>query len=120
MRLTHAAAESQGVRHKAFSVVVFPRADRFPSTPAYIKDVGNQDVRTEGTGHATMLAGQLGHQHEFDSLCNVAMCKTQIQSGPEQYYVAWHTRGSPGWGPGTERADGAAVPFPGWRHPRPR
>lgn len=58
---------------------------------AYVEDIGNQDVRTEGMGYAMMLAVQLGHKHEFDSLWNFAKSKMQIQSGPEQYYFAWHT-----------------------------
>src|SRR4051794_7065830 len=37
---------------------------------AYVEDIGNQDVRTEGMGYAMMIAVQTGHQHEFDSLWN--------------------------------------------------
>ncbi|HEX3789662.1 MAG TPA: glycosyl hydrolase family 8 [Pseudonocardiaceae bacterium] len=60
-------------------------------TMAYVEDIGNQDVRTEGMGYAMMLAVQLGHQQEFDDLWNFAKTKMQIQTGPEQYYFAWHT-----------------------------
>ncbi len=58
---------------------------------AYVEDIGNQDVRTEGMGYAMMLAVQLNHKQEFDSLWNFAKTKMQLQSGPEQYYFAWHT-----------------------------
>lgn len=58
---------------------------------AYVEDIGNQDVRTEGMGYAMMIAVQLGHKQEFDSLWNFAKTKMQLQSGPEQYYFAWHT-----------------------------
>jgi oligosaccharide reducing-end xylanase len=58
---------------------------------AYVEDIGNQDVRTEGMGYAMMIAVQLGHQQEFDALWNFAKTKMQLQSGPEQYYFAWHT-----------------------------
>jgi oligosaccharide reducing-end xylanase len=58
---------------------------------AYVEDIGNQDVRTEGMGYAMMIAVQLGHKQEFDSLWNFAKNKMQIQSGPEQYFFAWHT-----------------------------
>lgn len=58
---------------------------------AYVEDIGNQDVRTEGMGYAMMLAVQLNHQREFNDLWNFAKTKMQLQSGPEQYFFAWHT-----------------------------
>ena len=61
------------------------------SDMAYVEDIGNQDVRTEGMGYAMMLAVQLGHQREFDDLWNFAKTKMQLASGPEQYFFAWHT-----------------------------
>jgi oligosaccharide reducing-end xylanase len=58
---------------------------------AYVEDIGNQDVRTEGMGYAMMIALQLGKKHEFDSLWNFAQTNMQIKSGGEKYYFAWHT-----------------------------
>jgi oligosaccharide reducing-end xylanase len=58
---------------------------------AYVEDIGNQDVRSEGMGYAMMIAVQLGHRHEFDSLWNFAQTNMQIKSGGEKYYFAWHT-----------------------------
>ena len=58
---------------------------------AYVEDIGNQDVRTEGMGYAMMIAVQLGHKHEFDSLWNFAKTNMQLQSGPAKDYFAWHT-----------------------------
>lgn len=58
---------------------------------AYVEDIGNQDVRTEGMGYAMMMAVQLGHKREFDALWNFAKTKMQLQSGPTQYFFAWHT-----------------------------
>ncbi|HVV20568.1 MAG TPA: glycosyl hydrolase family 8, partial [Pseudonocardiaceae bacterium] len=58
---------------------------------AYVEDIGNQDVRTEGMGYAMMISVQLGHKREFDDLWNFAKNKMQLQSGPEQYFFAWHT-----------------------------
>ncbi len=58
---------------------------------AYVEDIGNQDVRTEGMGYAMMIAVQTGHRHEFDSLWNFAKTKMQLSSGPTKYYFAWHT-----------------------------
>lgn len=58
---------------------------------AYVEDIGNQDVRTEGMGYAMMIAVQTDHKYEFDSLWNFAKTKMQLQSGPTKYYFAWHT-----------------------------
>jgi Glycosyl hydrolases family 8 len=58
---------------------------------AYVEDIGNQDVRTEGMGYAMMIAVQTDHQYEFDSLWYFAKTKMQLQSGPMQYLFAWHT-----------------------------
>ncbi|WP_405583384.1 glycosyl hydrolase family 8 [Streptomyces sp. NBC_01190] len=61
---------------------------------AYVEDIGNQDVRSEGMGYAMMIAVQLGHKQEFDSLWNFAQTNMQIKSGGEKYYFAWHTNTS--------------------------
>lgn len=45
---------------------------------AYVEDIGNQDVRTEGMGYAMMIAVQTNHKHEFDSLWNFAKTKMQL------------------------------------------
>jgi oligosaccharide reducing-end xylanase len=58
---------------------------------AYVEDIGNQDVRTEGMGYAMMIAVQTNHKREFDSLWNFAKTKMQLQSGPTKDYFAWHT-----------------------------
>ncbi len=58
---------------------------------AYVEDIGNQDVRSEGMGYAMMIALQLGHKKEFNDLWNFAKTKMQIASGPQQYNFAWHT-----------------------------
>jgi oligosaccharide reducing-end xylanase len=58
---------------------------------AYVEDIANRDVRTEGMGFAMMIAVQLDHQREFDSLWNFAKTKMQIKSGSSKYFFAWHT-----------------------------
>ncbi|MCL6567257.1 MAG: glycoside hydrolase [Acidobacteriia bacterium] len=58
---------------------------------AYIEDIGNGDVRTEGIGYGMMIAVQLGHKHEFDSLWNFAKTYMQHKDGPTQYFFSWHT-----------------------------
>ncbi|NHC16127.1 glycosyl hydrolase family 8 [Motilibacter deserti] len=59
---------------------------------AYVTDVANHDVRTEGIGYAMMIALQLGKKHEFDSLWNFAKTHMQLKSGPTKSFFAWHTR----------------------------
>lgn len=58
---------------------------------AYIEDIGDNDVRTEGMGYGMMIAVQLNHKQEFDSLWNYAKTYMQIKSGPTKDYFAWHT-----------------------------
>ncbi|WP_054971215.1 glycosyl hydrolase family 8 [Alicyclobacillus ferrooxydans] len=49
------------------------------------------DVRTEGMGYGMMIAVQLNHKKEFDSLWNYAKTYMQIKSGPTKGEFAWHT-----------------------------
>jgi oligosaccharide reducing-end xylanase len=65
----------------------------YQSTPdmAYVTDVANHDVRTEGMGYAMMIAVQLGKKHEFDSLWNFAKTNMQMKNGPTKDFFAWHT-----------------------------
>lgn len=65
---------------------------------AYVTDVHNHDVRTEGMGYAMMIAVELGKKAEFDSLWNYAKTYMQFKPGTqEEYFFAWHTNidGSP-------------------------
>jgi len=61
---------------------------------AYLMDVGNGDVRSEGMSYGMMVAVQLDHKHEFDALWNWA--KTYMahpDSGdPSHGYFAWQMR----------------------------
>ncbi|MED4226243.1 glycosyl hydrolase family 8 [Neobacillus cucumis] len=59
---------------------------------AYVEDIGNHDVRTEGMGYAMMIAVQLNHQKEFNSLWNFAKTNMQIKSGKTKDFFAWHTK----------------------------
>lgn len=58
---------------------------------AYITDVANRDVRTEGMSYGMMIAVQLDHRHEFDELWRFAMAHMYHASGPLRGYFAWHT-----------------------------
>ena len=48
---------------------------------AYILDVGNNDVRTEGQSYGMMITVQLDHKTEFDKLWRWAKKYMQHQSG---------------------------------------
>jgi len=59
------------------------------SDMAYIKDVGNNDVRSEGMSYGMMLAVQLGRREEFDRLWKWARTYMRHSSGPWKGYFAW-------------------------------
>jgi oligosaccharide reducing-end xylanase len=57
---------------------------------AYITDVGNGDVRTEGMSYGMMIAVQLDQQKEFNRLWKWAKTYMYQSDGPYQGYFAWH------------------------------
>jgi oligosaccharide reducing-end xylanase len=64
----------------------------YPVEPdmAYIEDIANRDVRTEGMSYGMMIAVQLNKKTEFDRLWKWARTYMQHQSGPSKDYFAWH------------------------------
>jgi oligosaccharide reducing-end xylanase len=58
---------------------------------AYLSDIGNHDVRTEGMSYGMMIAVQLNHKPEFDALWNWARTYMYIgsPSHPSQGYFSW-------------------------------
>jgi oligosaccharide reducing-end xylanase len=64
----------------------------YPAGPdmAYIEDIGNQDVRTEGMSYGMMIAVQLDKKPEFDRLWKWAKTYMYQAAGPYQGYFAWH------------------------------
>lgn len=59
---------------------------------AYIEDIGNNDVRTEGMSYGMMIAVQLDKKEVFDRLWKWAKTYMQFQSGPHMGYFAWHCK----------------------------
>jgi oligosaccharide reducing-end xylanase len=57
---------------------------------AYIADIGNGDVRSEGMSYGMMIAVQLDKQEEFDRLWKWAKTYMYQSDGPFQGYFAWH------------------------------
>jgi oligosaccharide reducing-end xylanase len=62
------------------------------SDMAYIEDIGNNDVRTEGMSYGMMIAVQMDRKEEFDRLWKWAKTFMQFTQGPHRGYFAWHCR----------------------------
>ena len=58
---------------------------------AYIPDVGNRDVRSEGLSYGMMIAVQLDHQKEFNQIWKYARTFMYHESGAMRGYFTWHT-----------------------------
>ncbi|RYG43894.1 glycoside hydrolase, partial [bacterium] len=65
--------------------VYFPLEDG----TAYIKDVGNDDVRSEGMSYGMMLAVQLDRRDEFNRLWRWTKEHMLYKEGPMKGYFAW-------------------------------
>lgn len=59
---------------------------------AYIADIGNQDVRSEGMSYGLMIAVQLDRREEFDRLWRWAKQHMYHASGPRRGYFAWQCK----------------------------
>ena len=59
---------------------------------AYVKDIGNGDIRSEGMSYGMMIALQLDKQTEFDAIWNWAKTYMQHQEGDRQGYFSWQNR----------------------------
>ena len=73
---------------------------------AYILDVNNNDVRSEGMSYGMMIAVQLDKKEEFDRLWAWAKQYMYQSSGALSGYFAWHR--TPAGEPVSTRADMAA------------
>ena len=57
---------------------------------AYIEDIGNSDVRTEGMSYGMVIAVQLDKKAEFDRIWKWAKTYMYQKDGPYKGYFAWH------------------------------
>jgi len=82
-QLFHGDPETQTVYYAAGSNANGPLA--------YLTDIGNHDVRTEGMSYGMMIAVQLNHKPEFDALWNWTRTYMYIDSPthPSQGYFSW-------------------------------
>lgn len=76
------------------------------SDMAYIKDVANGDVRSEGQSYGMMICVQMDKQKEFDNLWRWAKKYMQHQSGALKGFFAWQCNFSGGIMDSTPASDG--------------
>jgi oligosaccharide reducing-end xylanase len=57
---------------------------------AYIEDIGNNDVRTEGVSYGMMIAVQLDKKAEFDRIWKWTKTYMYQTDDPSKGYFAWH------------------------------
>ena len=61
---------------------------------AYVMDIGNGDVRSEGMSYGMMIAVQMDKKEEFDRIWKWAKTYMYQKDGPYQGYFAWHCKSS--------------------------
>ncbi|WP_371866377.1 glycosyl hydrolase family 8 [Duganella radicis] len=76
----------------ADSRIYYPAAPTADGPSAYIKDIGNDDVRSEGMSYGLMIAVQMNRQREFDALWNWMRTHMRYQDGPRRGYFRWQCR----------------------------
>ena len=59
---------------------------------AYIKDIGNGDIRSEGMSYGMMIAVQLDKQAEFDRIWQWAKTHMYHEEGQYAGYFSWHNQ----------------------------
>ncbi|PJF26819.1 MAG: glycoside hydrolase, partial [Phototrophicales bacterium] len=59
---------------------------------AYIADINNNDIRTEGISYGMMITVQMDKKAEFDRLWKWAYTHMYHKEGPWKGYFCWHTR----------------------------
>lgn len=72
--------------------VYYPSGKNEHGAMAYVKDIGNGDIRTEGMSYGMMIAAQLDKQPQFDALWNWAKTHMQHREGIWRGYFSWHNR----------------------------
>jgi endo-1,4-beta-D-glucanase Y len=70
--------------------IYYPDGSNANGNKAYIEDIGDADVRSEGMSYGMMIAVQLNHKAEFDALWNWVKTNMQHSSGDFLDYTCWH------------------------------
>lgn len=71
------------------ATVYYPGARTADGPSAYILDVGNDDVRSEGMSYGMMIAVQMNRKAAFDALWNWAATHMRYGQGPRKGYFRW-------------------------------
>jgi oligosaccharide reducing-end xylanase len=69
--------------------VYFPADKNNSGSLAYIKDIGNNDVRSEGMSYGMMITVQMDKPNEFNALWNWTKTYMQHKEGARKGYFAW-------------------------------
>lgn len=86
-------ARLQGAWHQLFAgdpdseALYYP----VPGGMAYVPDINNHDVRSEGLSYGMMIAVQMDRPEHFDAIWKYAKHYMQHDAGPLRGYFAWHT-----------------------------
>ncbi|MFG6462573.1 glycosyl hydrolase family 8 [Roseateles sp. DXS20W] len=72
--------------------IFYPAAATPDGPAAYVMDIGNNDVRSEGMSYGMMVAVQMGRKAEFDALWNWTWTHMRYRSGPRQSYFRWQCK----------------------------
>jgi oligosaccharide reducing-end xylanase len=70
--------------------VYYPAGENQFGPMAYIKDIGNGDIRSEGMSYGMMIALQLNKQAAFDAIWNWANTHMRHKDGVWKGYFSWH------------------------------
>lgn len=62
------------------------------SDMAYVEDIGDADVRTEGMSYGMMIAVQMDRKDVFDRLWKWANNFMRFKNSPHKGYFAWHCK----------------------------
>jgi oligosaccharide reducing-end xylanase len=75
-------------------VVMFEAGQNEQGPLAYVYDMGNDDVRSEGMSYGMMVAVQMDQKRDFDALWNWAKTFMQVKKAdhPVHGYFAWKLR----------------------------
>ena len=67
----------------------YPAGTNANGAMAYVKDTGNNDVRSEGMSYGMMIAVQMDKKAEFDAMWNWAKSNMQHKAGARSGYFCW-------------------------------
>jgi oligosaccharide reducing-end xylanase len=74
---------------EAERTVYYPGEPTADGPSAYIVDINNDDVRSEGMSYGMMIAVQMGRKQEFDALWNWAATHMRYKDGLRRGYFRW-------------------------------